>query len=184
MIGLVSESLRNLLEAQMDSAAKVTLLSPAETSAHQTRVNLFCYRVATDPFLANQDFAPKPDDPDVLVAPPLALSLFYLLTPYATLDAETGLADAQTVMAEAMRVLHEHTVVPQSALEGDLIEGDVRVTLHAADIEELSKLWTSLNEELRLSAVYEVSYVPVPARAERAAAPPVERAEVAVELTP
>jgi hypothetical protein len=75
MIGLVSESLKNLLEAEMSPATKVTLLSPVETSSHQKRVNLFLYRVVPNAHLYNRDFQPKPGVPDVLLHPPLALNL-------------------------------------------------------------------------------------------------------------
>jgi hypothetical protein len=112
MIGLVSESLKNLLEAEMSPATKVTLLSPVETSSHQKRVNLFLYRVVPNAHLYNRDFQPKPGMPDVLLHPPLALNLFYLLTPFAQRDPETGDANAHAVMGEAMRVLHEHPIVP------------------------------------------------------------------------
>jgi hypothetical protein len=180
MIGLVSESLKNLLEAEMSPATKVTLLSPTETSSHQKRVNLFLYRVAPNPHLANRDFQPKPGAPNVLLHPPLALNLFYLLTPFAQLDPETGDANAHTVMAEAMRVLHENPIVPSSALEAPLTAAQVKVTLHTADVEELSKVWTALEKELRLSAVYEVSFVDVLARRERPVGPRVTKTHLTV----
>jgi Pvc16 N-terminal domain len=175
MIGLISESLRNLLEAEMTPVTKVTLLSPADTSSQQKRINLFLYRVTPNPFLNNGDWLPKPGAPGRLVLPPLAVNLYYLLTAYAQLDPQTGLADAHGLMAEAMRVLHEHPIVPQAFLENGLEQGEVKVTLHGTDVEELSKVWTALNKEYRLSAVYEVAYAEIPARRERPMPP---RAEV------
>lgn len=180
MIGLVSESLKNLLEAEMSPTTKVTLLSPVETSSHQKRVNLFLYRVIANPHLHNRDFQPKPGAPNVLLHPPLALNLFYMLTPFAQLDPETGEANAHAVMSEAMRVLHEHPILPQSALEAPLVESQVKVTLHAADIEELSKVWTALEKDLRLSAIYEVSFVDVLARREQPLGPRVIRTDLTV----
>jgi hypothetical protein len=178
MIGLVSESLKSLLEAEMSPTAKVTLLSPVDTSSQQKRINLFLYRVAPNPHLNNRGFQPKAGAPDRIVAPPLSLNLFYLMTPYAQLDSETGQADAHGLMAEAMRVLHENAVVPQQYLENGLTQGQVRVTLHASDTEELSKLWTALEENIRLSAVYEVAYVDVPSRQEGPVPRQVERTEL------
>lgn len=183
MIGLVSESLKNLLEAEMSSPAKVTLLSPAESSSHQKRINLFLYRVAPNPHLYNRDYQPKPGAPNVLVHPPLALNLFYLMTPFAQLDPETGEANAHLLMSEAMRVLHENPVVPPSALEPPLTQAHVKITLHSADIEELSKVWTSLDKDLRLSAIYEVSFVDVIARREVPLPPRVTKADVTVTAT-
>ena len=65
MIGLISESLRNLLEAEM-APTKVTLLSPADTSSQQKRINLFLYRITPNPFLNNRDWLPKPGAPSSL----------------------------------------------------------------------------------------------------------------------
>jgi hypothetical protein len=175
MIGLVSESLKNLLEAEMSPATKVTLLSPAETSAHQKRVNLFLYRVVPNPHLYNRDFQPKPGAPNVLQHPPLALNLFYLLTPFALLDPETGDANAHAVMGEAMRVLHENPIVPPSALEAPLTRSQIKITLHTSETEELSKVWTALEKDLRLSAIYEVSFVDIFAKREQPLGPRVER---------
>jgi hypothetical protein len=167
MIGLISESLRNLLEAEMTPTTKVTLLSPADTSSQQKRINLFLFRITPNAFLNNRDWLPKPGAPGQLVQAPIAVNLYYLLTAYTQLDPQTGLADAHGLMSEAMRVLHEHPIIPQTFLETGLRQGEVKITLHASDVEELSKVWTALNKEYRLSAVYEVAYAEIPARRER-----------------
>jgi hypothetical protein len=165
-IGSVSEALRNVLEAQMTPGTKVTLLSPGDASSLQTRINLFLFRVVRNPQLNTRDRQPKPGDPTRLVFPPLALNLFYLLTPFAPLDPQTGLADTHGIMGEAMRVLYENAIVPQSFLPSGLTQGEVKVTLAGNDVEELSKIWTALTKEYRLSAVYEVSYIDIPAKQE------------------
>ena len=80
-IGMVSESLRNLLvgEMQLKPDVDVTILAPDE-SAKARRINLFLYKVQENPTLKNMDWKVKPDDPTQLVSPPLSLNLFYLLT--------------------------------------------------------------------------------------------------------
>jgi hypothetical protein len=178
MIGLISESLKNLLEAEMAPPVNVTLLSPVETSSHQTRINLFLYRVVPNPHLYNRQPLPKAGTRDALLPPPLSLNLFYLLTPIAPADIEIGQVNAQAIMAEAMRVLYEHPVVPQSALESGLTQGQVKITPHPADVEELSKIWTSLDRALQLSMIYEVSFADIPATRERAIPKRVEKTEV------
>lgn len=166
-IGKVSESLKNLLEARMTPSTNITLLSPADNSPHTTRVNLFLYRVTPNVHLNNQDWRLKPGTTDQLVAPPLTLNLFYLLTAFAPLDPNTGSVDAHGLLGEAMRVLHENAIVPQAALENGLRQGSVKVTPLALDMEEMSKIWLALQQDFRLSAGYEVSYIDVPAKAER-----------------
>ena len=182
-IGKITESLKNLLVAQMSPSTNVTLLSPAEKSSHNTRVNLFLYRVTPNPHLGNQDWRPKPGTTNQLVAPPLTLNLFYLLTAYAPLDANTGLVDTHGLLGEAMRVLYENAIVPQPALEPGLRQGHVKVTPLSLDMEELSKIWLALQEDFQLSAGYEVSYVEIPAKAERPLPTRVTRADAEVHAS-
>jgi hypothetical protein len=182
MIGLISESLRNLLEAEM-APTKVTLLSPADASSQQKRINLFLYRITPNPFLNNRDWLPKPGAPGLLLHPPIAVNLYYLLTAYTQVDQQTGLADTHGLMAEAIRALHEHSIIPQTFLEDGLEQGEVKVTLHATDVEELSKVWTALNKEYRLSAVYEVAYAEIPAKRERPMPPRAEVVDLGVLAT-
>ena len=166
-IGKITESLRNLLVGEMVPATNVTLISPADTSGQNKRINLFLYRIIENPHLNNRDWLPKPGTTNQLVAPPLALNLFYLMTPFSQLDPQTGLADAHGLLGEAMRVFYENAIIPQTYLETGLVEGEVKVTLLPLDLENLSKIWTALNKDFRLSVAYEVSYVEVPAKEER-----------------
>ena len=162
MIDLVSESLRNLLEEEMSGQVMVTLLSPADSSTAQRRVNLFLYLAQPNPQLRNRDWIPSRSDPARLAPAPLALNLHYLLTAYAIPDELTGQTGAHALLADAMRVLHEHAIVPQSRLENGLREGEVKVTLQVGDPEALTRLWTSFNEAFRLSALYEVAFAEIP----------------------
>ena len=182
-IGRVSETLRKLLEAQMSPATKVTLLSPADASPLTARVNLFLYRVTKNTQLGNLDPMPKPGAPKQLAFPPLALNLFYLMTIFSPPDPQIGMADSHGIMGEAMRVFYEHSIVPANFLVGGLQPGQVKITLVPADIEELTKIWTALTKEYRLSAVYEVSYVDIPSKAETPLSTRVTRPAVSVNAT-
>ena len=85
-IGMVSRSLRNLLlgEMRLDPPVDdVTVLSPDEPGSPR-RVNLFLYRVEENEYLANQDFSARAGNQ--LVAPPMSLNLFYLMTVYSQND--------------------------------------------------------------------------------------------------
>ena len=183
MIGLVSESLKTLLEREMSpQGTQVTLLSPVDTGAPQTRINLFLYRAVRNPQLNNLGVLSKPGAPDQLIHPPLVLNLFYLLTPFASMVGDLGQANAHDLLAEAMRVLHEHAIVPEEFLAGGLRKGQVKVTQHDADLEELSKIWTALEKDLQLSIVYEVSYTEIPDRRERPLPKRVEKTNVVVDV--
>jgi hypothetical protein len=175
-LGAVSESLRNLLVAEMtiEPEVAVTVLAPDEGGGNR-RVNLFLYQVRENTALRNLDWQVKQGQPDRLVAPPLSLNLFYLLTAYAPNDAQTGNADAHAILGEAMRVLHDHAIVPDEHLAGDLAAAreQVKITSNPVDLEELSTVWTTFTQPFRLSVLYEVSVVQLDASpaAERPMAP-------------
>jgi Pvc16 N-terminal domain/IPT/TIG domain len=161
-IGAVSSSLRNLLvgEMKLNPIVPVTILAPDETGGDR-RINLFLYKIEENPFLKNADFSLKPGDSKVLVPPPLSLNLYYLMTPYARNDAQTGNSTAHAILGEAMRVLYENPVIPQNYLDPDLKDAreQCNVVYNALDPEELSRLWTTFAQPFRLSVRYLVSTV-------------------------
>lgn len=161
-IGMVSESLRNLLEGEMTLSPKpdVTILAPDE-SGSENRVNLFLYKVQENPTLKNMDWQVKPGSPNQLVPPPLSLNLFYLMTAYKQNDPQTGNSMAHEIMGDAMRVFYENPIVPPAYLSGGLIESreQIRIMLNTLDLEELSKVWATFTKAFRLSVLYEVSVV-------------------------
>jgi hypothetical protein len=161
-IGMVSASLRNLLvgEMHLSPAPDVTVLAPDEPGSNR-RVNLFLYKLVENPYLKNQDFTVAPGTPNRLIPPPLSLSLFYLLTPYAPNDPLTGNATAHQILGEAMRVLYENPVVPTTYLDAGLTEAreHIQIASNTFDPEELSRIWTTFSQPFRLSVLYEVSTV-------------------------
>jgi hypothetical protein len=161
-IGMVSESLRNLLlgEMRLIPAVNVTILAPDEPGGDR-RINLFLYKVQENPTLKNMDWQVKPEAPNQLVPPPLSLNLFYLMTAYAQNDAQTGNATAHEILGEAMRVLYEHPIMPLDYLAGELIDAreQIKVIQNTLDLEELSQIWSTFSQPFRLSVLYEVSVV-------------------------
>lgn len=161
-IGMVSESLRNLLVGEMTltPVVNVTILAPDETHGAR-RINLFLYKVQENPHLKNMDWQVKRGEPTQLVPPPLSLNLFYLMTPYAPNDPQTGNATAHEILGEAMRVFYENPVVPQDHLVNGLQDAreQIKIMQNTLDLEELSQIWGTFTEPFRLSVLYEVSVV-------------------------
>lgn len=161
-IGMVSESLRNLLVGEMvlHPQVDVTILAPDETTGGR-RINLFLYKVQENPALKNNDWQVKRGEPTQLVPPPLSLNLFYLMTPYAQNDPRTGNSTAHEILGDAMRVFYEKPIVPQDYLVDGLKEAreQIKLMLNTLDLEELSRVWNTFTEPFRLSALYEVSVV-------------------------
>jgi len=161
-IGMVSESLRNLLAGEMalESEVDVTILAPDEAGGNR-RINLFLYKVQENPALKNLDWQVKRGDPTQLVPPPLSLNLFYLLTSYAPNQGQTGNSTAHEILGEAMRVFYENPIVPQDYLADGLKDAkeQIKIVLNTLDMEELSQVWNTFTKPFRLSALYEISVV-------------------------
>jgi hypothetical protein len=161
-IGRVSESLRNLLlgEMQLTPSVNVTILAPDE-SGGQRRINLFLYKVRENEFLRNQGWQVNPANTSQLMPAPLALNLYYLITPFANNDGSLGNATRHELLGDAMRVFHEFPVVPDEYLAGDLVSAreQIRIVQNGLDMEELSQVWSTFSQPFRLSVLYEVSVV-------------------------
>lgn len=192
----VTRALGQLIESQIKrsvATAKVTLLPPGDTLPEDVGVNLYLYRVVESPFARSQpwrgDGSHGPSG-----RPPLALQLHYLLTPLGKAsEATAGSGDVtHTMLGVAMVALHEHPVLNDVHIAGfdadtvlsqhlrDSFE-QVKVTLSAVGIEELSKIWATINKPYRLSVAYEASLVElVPDREPAAAGAAVTRARVGV----
>jgi hypothetical protein len=161
-IGMVSESLRDLLvgEMQLIPAVNVTILAPDETGGDRL-ISLFLYKVQENPTLKNVDWQVKRGEPNQLVPPPVSLNLFYLMTPYAPNDPQTGNSTAHEILGEAMRVFYENPIVPQDYLAAGLVDTmeQIKIMLNTLDLDELSQVWNTFTEPFRLSTLYEVSVV-------------------------
>jgi Pvc16 N-terminal domain len=199
-LGLVSASLRNLLvgEMRLTPTVPVTIMAPDEPGGDQ-RINLFLYKIEENAFLKNEDWALKPGNSNQLMPPPLSLNLFYLMTPYAKNDPQTGNATAHEILGEAMRVFYENSVIPQNHLEADLktAREEFKIVYSALDPEELSRLWSTFAQPFRLSVRYQVSTVqldmlpaqekPLPKRVRSIGVPGVEapfRPPVVLDMAP
>jgi Pvc16 N-terminal domain/IPT/TIG domain len=173
-IGMVSESLADLLSAEMalTPAVPATILGPDEPAADR-RVNLFLYRIDEHPFLRNLDWQARPGSAGRLLPPPLSLKLNYLVSAHAPNDARTGNTAAHELIGEAMRVLYEHPVVPREHLADGLKDAaeEIRVVHTPLALEEAGRIWSTFGVPYRAVASYEVSVVQLDQRAPAAPAP-------------
>jgi len=114
-------------------------------------VNLFLFRVTENPFAKNQEWIPV--GMEALRYPPLALNLFYVLTPFAS-----DKLDEHRVLGEAMRVFYENSIIRGADLQGALGGSDeeLKLDLCQLSIEDLTRIWNALNRPYRLSVCYEV----------------------------
>ncbi len=171
----VTKALQRLIHSQILPAsanAVVTLLPPGEELPDALGINLYLYRVLENPATRNMPWrgdrsGAKPTD-----SPALGLQLYYLMTPLGSKPEDTSLDgdNAHTMLGLAMLALHENPVLNDVHLPGfdadvelpaSLLDSyeQLKIYLVPTDLDELSKIWSTINKPYRLSAVYELSLV-------------------------
>jgi hypothetical protein len=181
-------------------------LSPDPTAAAAARLNLYLYQVMENAAFRNEDEPPQ-STPGQYGSPPLALSLYYLITSYGIPTRipppENGAPfpqdslselDAQFILADAMRVLHDFPIVtrttprlnppgPPQIMDAGLQNDfeSLRIVPRLLTLDELTKVWTAFKEDFQRSVGYEVAVVRVRRPSQRAANGPVLRHHVAAQ---
>jgi hypothetical protein len=133
-------------------------------------LSIFLYRVTENPEMKNRPFQQL--DPNRLHVPPLALNLYYLITPL------TNTADNDhRLLGKTMQVLYDNPVLDTTLLDPILkIDGeDLRVILNPASLDDLNKVWSGLLRSFRLSVSYEVKVVFIDSQRETIGEPVVRK---------
>lgn len=186
-IAATTLTLRALLEKEIPlrdaglPGLKVTTLPPdlARKNAADVgaQLNVFLYQTTVNAAWRNQA-VPTQARPGETGRPPLALNLHYLLTAYG--DDTDDESISHRVLGGAMGVLHDHALLGRDEIRGALAGNDLaeqferlRVTPLTLPMDEMSKLWTALQTNYRVSAGYEVTVVLIDSLAAARAALPV-----------
>lgn len=176
VINVVTEVLKDLLDSSLmtafgngNSGSYVVLKSPKDLETGVPKgLSLFLYNIVENAYIKNQPM--KRIDTTRLQYPPLALNCHYLLTPYGEEQANDGTGiNTHRALGRAMQVLHDNAILKGPALMSrlenineedyyNLIE-EIRIILNPLSLDDLTKLWNSLNTSLRLSASYEVRVI-------------------------
>ncbi len=149
-----------------DTTVTVLPLDKARGSNTANQLNLFLYQVSPDAAWRNMNI-PTQVGPLETGNPPLALTLHYLLTAFGR-DNDATVPFGHHLLGQAMSVLYDHallgpdeiksaTAVPLPTSNLDKQIERVRITMQPFSLEEISKLWTGLATQYRLSVAYEVS---------------------------
>jgi len=200
-IAAVSRSLRTLLRDRMAAPATITFAPPDVTVAgvDGARVNLYLMHVIESAELKNQEI-PFAGYPGAYGRPPLSLNLRYLLTTYSATETQPDSdLNAQTLLGDAMRVLHEFgarmgalaITNPAAGLVGDPVldpslAGELerlRLVMQPVTVDELTRIWSAWSEaNFRRSVLYEVTVVQIEPT-ERATRPaPVHQRVITAQL--
>jgi hypothetical protein len=162
VIADVTEMLSALL-----TGLDVTQDSPAELKGsgnEWAKINLYLYQALENPYAKNRPWVTSESSPGIQSYPPLALNLYYLLTPYAS-DAKS----AHSVLGHAMRLFHDHSLMEKNQLPAPLrlIIYQLSITLCPLKLEELTRIWNALQTPYRLSVAYEVKILLVESEKQR-----------------
>ncbi|MFG2905229.1 DUF4255 domain-containing protein [Kitasatospora sp. NPDC048286] len=190
-IATVSEALRLLitraLSPDIPFAVEVGARRPLTEPPADPTITVFLYQVTPNAALRNRDAPTRATDGTVLARPTAALDLHYLISCYGE---ETQLV-GQRLLGCVVRALTEQPVlsrqlIDEAAAQPYLVGADlaaspqrVRFTPTTMDLEELSKLWsTLLQTPYALSVVYQATAVLVEGRTDPVAGKPVLRRTV------
>jgi hypothetical protein len=168
VIGAVDLTLRDLLWSEMKSDSvitgilttetQITLEPPSklvkDTEPESNALSLYLYRVAENPEMKNRPL--EVADAHRQVYPPLALNLYYLITPVTN-----STDNDHTVLGKALQILYRYSILNGSLLKGVLAGTDLqlKIILNPISLDELSNLWSAFLRPYRLSVSYEVKVV-------------------------
>lgn len=157
-MGDVTLTLQDLLKEKQspNGLFSISVKSPADETVEplKPKVNLYLFRVEESEFARNADW--EAVGTDALHYPPLALSLFYVMSPF--IDEKL---DEQRIFGEAMRVFHDHSIIDPTSLKGVLAHSDeeLKIDLHRSTMEQLTQIWSAFGKPYRLSVVYQIRMV-------------------------
>lgn len=189
-IAATTATIRMLLQTEVplmdpdlqQSGFEVTTQPPdiARKGVTKSQLNLFLYQTTVNAAWRNMN-VPFQTRPGETASPPLAVNLYYLITPFGL-----GEADDETishrVLGAAMSILSDHALLGpdeiKNAFNGSGLENQierVRITLQPLDIEQMFRLWSAFQTQYRLSAAYEISVILIDSNAPSKSGLPVLR---------
>lgn len=170
VLAAVSDALREIIWEAFDgdpvlrplvlSQEAIVFRNPTETARDSAnRLSLWLYQVSEDEFGKNQPPArigvARSGGQDagarqVSQFPPLALNLFYLITPFAP----SGEAE-HLLLGKTMQVMYDNAIVLLRDEPNQIFE-ELRIVLCRLSLDDLARVWEALQEPYRLSVCYQV----------------------------
>lgn len=167
---LLMQNITQNIDPSLAGLLAVTAIPPDKVenaSNTSNTLTLHLYHVSEDPYYKNA-LGPGSDAPNVAKTP-MALNLFYILTPHHETDATFDAEAQQKLMGYALKTFHDFPVITdQTKIDGTLIlDPDLRgknntlqIILRPVSPEDALAFWNSEQQKnARLSAYYEVRVV-------------------------
>lgn len=170
VVKAVSETLKNLVWSMVQHEAEISfmlgddeenicldppfLLLGDDNRPENSCLSIYLYRI-----LENGDMKNRPLERQInglLEYPPLALNLYYLITPL------TGsVENDQMLLARTMQIFYDHAILTGSELESPLQDNmeELRIALDSLSIEDITRIWSGFLRPFYLSVCYEVKVI-------------------------
>jgi len=162
-----------------DPVTDIILSAPDSDIPGSARLSIYLYHLEPDPQLRNQP--PLAAGTTGLLQPPLALRLYYLMTPL--LDEEDV---NQLVLGRILQALHDRPFLDEvaGAPIGDSHGGgspELRLSLEPMTLDSLARVWHAMGSDYRLSVAYLMRTVLIDSALEPLRAGRVSESHIAVE---
>jgi hypothetical protein len=169
-IRAVSESLRIVIENQITLAGvTVSERSPRQmVEANVNGISVWLYRVTRNEFILNNP--PARPAPNLLSRKPFPVNLHYLISFFMP-----DVRDEQLLLGRIVQVFNDQPVLRGSDLVGSLAgeDSEFRIHFETLTLEELTRVWNSLQEPYRTSVSYLVEIIQIESLLDPILAPPV-----------
>jgi hypothetical protein len=155
----------------IDSEDRISLESPADLENNNSvRLSMYLYRILENSYLKNRFSVEGTGGKQR--KPPLALDLYYLLTPMLGTPREQ-----QIVLGKTMQILYDRAILQGADLTNELGTSgqEVRLVLNPVSLEELTRVWQALEIPYRLSVCYIARVVIVDSEQEQFRQPIVDK---------
>lgn len=128
----------------------IVLMNPADAAQqNDQRMSLWLYQVQQNEHLRNAPAVRLPNDD--LQLTPLAVNLFYLLTPHTNSDEGD-----QLVLGRSLQIFHDNAILLLESAEEPGRAEELKITMSHHDLRALAEVWEALQQPYRLSVCYEV----------------------------
>jgi hypothetical protein len=159
----VSTSLKTLIKEnvpELNDDSYITFGSPSDVDSSNISLSMCLYYLTESPGMRNSENDPIAGT-NQFYTPPAYLDLYYLMTPYAK-DRDTELL----ILGKIFQLLHEHSVLSDSDLKGNLIacgNEKIRISYNNLSLQDIKQLWETFpGKPSKLSLSYLVSPVRLP----------------------
>jgi hypothetical protein len=130
----------------------IVLMNPADAAREQNRrLSIWLYTVQENEHLHNALPTRVPNDDSRVQYPPLAINLYYLVTP-----STNSVEGDQLVLGRTMQIFHDNATLLLLSAEDPGHNEELRVSMCLRDLRELAEVWEALQQPYRLSVCYEV----------------------------